>query len=98
MATAEPTSRLRVLVVDDNKDTADSLAALISRWGFSAKAAYDGPGALRCAEDLNPNIVLLDICLPGMNGWQLAAQLQASACAANAFYMAVSALGEDQHK
>ncbi len=62
---AEPTGpSLRVLVVDDNVDTAESLAMLLRRSGHDVRTAHDGPTALEAALDYRPNVVLLDIGLP----------------------------------
>ena len=63
---------LRVLVVDDNVDAADSLAALLHQLGHRAETAYDGATALRIIPGLAPQLVLLDIGMPRMSGYQLA--------------------------
>jgi PAS domain S-box-containing protein len=65
-------ARLRVLVVDDNLDAADSLVALLEMLGHSARVAHDGPQGLRMAQELAPDLVLLDIGLPGMSGYDVA--------------------------
>jgi CheY-like chemotaxis protein len=70
------TSRLRVLVVDDSEDTAESLCLLASLWGHEARFARDGPDALRQAEDFRPDVVLLDIGMPGMSGYKVARALR----------------------
>lgn len=67
----------RVLVVDDNVDAADSLAILLNMSGHETKAAYDGSQALEVARSFAPNVVLLDIGLPGMDGYETAARLRA---------------------
>jgi PAS domain S-box-containing protein len=66
---------LRILVVDDNVDAADMLAALLSLLGHSPQVANDGPRALEIAADLKPEVVFLDIGMPGMNGYQVAERL-----------------------
>jgi len=96
MKKATPASALRVLVVDDCKDAADSLGALVTFWGHDARVAYDGPTALQLAEVFEPQLVLLDIGLPGVNGWEVAARLRQLPCAKNAMLLAVTALGQDE--
>jgi CheY-like chemotaxis protein len=66
---------LRVLVVDDNRDAADSLCLLASFWGHDARPAYDGASALRVAAELLPDVVLCDLGLPDMEGTALASRL-----------------------
>jgi PAS domain S-box-containing protein len=66
----------RVLVVDDNVDSADSLAMLLQVNGHEVRVAYDGPAALREAAAFVPEVVLLDIGLPGMNGYEVARKLR----------------------
>ena len=68
---------LRVLVVDDNIDSADLLAESVRAMGHLAQAAYDGPTGLRIAAQLRPDVALLDIGLPVMDGYELAAHLRA---------------------
>jgi PAS domain S-box-containing protein len=65
-----------VLVVDDNRDAADTLADLVQVLGHEAVVAYDGPGALKLARERPPDVVLCDIGLPGMNGYELAKALR----------------------
>ena len=59
---------LRILVVDDYQDCADSLAMLLESSGHVVKTAYDGASAIVLAHEFKPNIVLLDIALPEMDG------------------------------
>jgi signal transduction histidine kinase/ActR/RegA family two-component response regulator len=75
---AVPTTgpRPRVLVVEDNRDGAETLVALIGYMGGTAKAAADGPEALRIAAEFEPHLVLLDIGLPGIDGYETAARLR----------------------
>lgn len=67
---------LRVLVVDDCADTATNLQWLMQAWGHHARIAGDGPMALKMADAFRPDIVLLDIDLPGMDGYEVAKQLR----------------------
>jgi CheY-like chemotaxis protein len=66
---------LFVLVIDDNQDTADSLVDLLTLSGFTARSAYCGEDALKTAAHDLPDVVILDLWMPGMNGWELARQL-----------------------
>lgn len=66
----------RILVVDDNVDAAESLAMLLQLDGHSTRVAHDGPAALVVAREFKPHAVLLDIGLPGMNGYEVARQLR----------------------
>jgi len=68
--------KLRVLVVDDNNDAADSLAALLKISGHTVRIANDGRHAFQLAEDFRPDVAFLDIGLPGMNGYELATALR----------------------
>jgi CheY-like chemotaxis protein len=74
--TTGPVSILRVLIVDDVKDAADSLAVLVALWGHETQVAYDGPGALDAARTFRPHVVFLDLAMPGMSGFEVARQLR----------------------
>jgi CheY-like chemotaxis protein len=67
---------LRVLVVDDNHDAADSLAMLLEMDGHHSRVAHDGAQALALAQTFAPEVALLDIGLPGMDGYELARALR----------------------
>lgn len=62
----------RVLVIDDNKDAADSIRMLLEMEGHSACCAYDGKDGLELARSFRPELVLVDIGLPGMTGYEVA--------------------------
>jgi PAS domain S-box-containing protein len=68
--------RRRVLVVEDNRDAADSLTMLLRLAGQDVQAAYDGPSALAVAQEFQPAVVFLDIGMPGMDGYQVARRLR----------------------
>ena len=68
--------RMRVLVVEDHPPTAESIALLLRHAGHEAEVATDGLSAAAAAEANPPDVVLLDIGLPGIDGWQLAGRLR----------------------
>lgn len=65
-----------MLIVDDNRDAADSVAMLLELEGHQVKAVYDGRSALSAAADFRPEVVLLDLGLPDIDGYSLAAKLR----------------------
>jgi CheY-like chemotaxis protein len=67
---------LRVLVVDDNRDAADSMAAMIGILGNEVRASYSGFEVPALAESFRPELVLLDIGMPGMNGYEVCRELR----------------------
>jgi signal transduction histidine kinase/ActR/RegA family two-component response regulator len=77
-ATAGAAAPASVLVVDDNDDAADSLAALLELEGFSVATAYDGAGAVAAAVAGRPDVVVMDLGMPGMDGYQAARQIRAA--------------------
>jgi CheY-like chemotaxis protein len=66
------TRRPRVLVIDDNRDAADTLILLLTVFGFQSQAVYDGIAAIKAAESFLPDCILSDLNLPGLDGYQLA--------------------------
>lgn len=66
----------RVLVVDDSADSGESLAAVIGLLGHSARVAYDGRAAVEQAEEFRPHLVLMDLTLPMLSGYEAAAQIR----------------------
>jgi CheY-like chemotaxis protein len=86
--------QLRVLVVDDNTDAADSLCALFRMWGYDARAAYDGNAGLEAASALLPDCLFLDIGLPGLDGYALAERLRQHPVLKRAKLVALSAYSD----
>ena len=70
------TVQRRILVVDDNKDSARSLARVLQMMGNEVRMAHDGPAALVLASEFVPDVVLLDIGMPGMNGYEVASLMR----------------------
>jgi len=87
---------LRILVVEDNRDTADSLCLLLELYGYEVTVAYSGPDGVRAAEQYRPDVVLCDIGLPGLDGYRVARKLRANPATANTHLIAVTAYGLDE--
>jgi CheY-like chemotaxis protein/anti-sigma regulatory factor (Ser/Thr protein kinase) len=89
----KPRARLGVLVVDDNVDAAESLRDLFTLLGHEVQVAHDGAEALRLAQERPPDLALLDIGLPGMDGHELATHLRA--LVPDAFLVAATGYGQE---
>jgi CheY-like chemotaxis protein len=89
-------NRLRVLVVDDNKDAADSLVTLLRLWGHYADAAYDGANGLATARSLQSQVLILDFSMPDMHGGELAARVRSDPTLKKALIIAASANFPDE--
>jgi signal transduction histidine kinase/CheY-like chemotaxis protein len=85
-----PHASLRVLVVDDHRDTADALAWVLQSIGHEARAVYDGPSALRAVDEQAPDLIIQDLGMPRMSGYEVARQLRRHMAARDAFLVAVS--------
>ena len=85
----------RVLVVDDNVDAADTLGMLMRSLGHEARVVYDGVQALQEAVEFRPDVVLLDIGLPGINGYEVARRLRATKAGQSAKIIAITGWGQD---
>ena len=81
---------LRVLVVDDNQDAADCQAMLLRLWGHKAEVAYDGTQAIDLAESFKPQAVILDICMHGMHGGEVARHFRQSDASKGALIIAIT--------
>jgi signal transduction histidine kinase/CheY-like chemotaxis protein len=88
----------RVLVVDDNRDSADSLALLLRLAGHAVQVAYDGRAALEAARAAPPEAVLLDIGLPGMDGYAVARRLREELGAQRVLLVAISGYGQEDDR
>lgn len=86
----------RILLIDDNVDAGDAMAALLQMLGHDIRKALDGPTGLKLAEEFQPHIVLSDIGLPGMDGYEVIRRLRAERSRsgrAQPFIVAVSGYG-----
>jgi CheY-like chemotaxis protein len=97
-ATSTQSTTKRVLVVDDNRDAAQSLGMLIEVMGSEVRVAFDGAKALEIAKELDPNIVLLDIGMPGMDGYEVARRLRSSARGGEMTIVALTGWGQKEDK
>jgi CheY-like chemotaxis protein len=90
----------RVLVVDDNQDAADTLALLLELMGHRTRTAHDGLAALDAAAEFEPEVVLLDIGLPKMNGYDVCREMRKQPWGRNIYLVALTGWGqaEDQRK
>jgi len=91
---AAPPGSLRVMVVDDNVDAAVTLSMLLESGGHQVAVEHDALRALQCAQQFSPQVCLLDIGLPGIDGLELARRLRALPQAANALLVAVTGYGQ----
>ncbi|MES1243536.1 MAG: ATP-binding protein [Acidobacteriota bacterium] len=89
-----PARGLRVLVVEDNVDAAESLAALLRLWGHEVRVVHDGLDAIEAARRQHPEVVLLDIGLPGLDGYQVAKRLREDAELDGALLVAMTGYGQ----
>jgi CheY-like chemotaxis protein/two-component sensor histidine kinase len=87
-----------VLVVDDNRDAAESLAMLLRMEGHVVHIAYDGPTALDAVQSMRPRAVLLDLGLPGIDGFQVAERIRSMPDGARILLVAISGYGQDEHR
>lgn len=89
---------LRVVVVDDNVDSAEAMSLLVRHYGHDVQVAHDGEHALRVAEKHRPHVVLLDIGLPRVDGYEVARRLRTQPWAAAMSIVAVSGWARDSDR
>ena len=97
-AAANPDTPRRILIVDDNEDSAWTMATLQSMRGHETRTAFTGPDAVAAAAEFLPDVVLLDIGLPGMDGYEVARQLRAMPALAGTFVVAMTGYGRDEDR
>jgi CheY-like chemotaxis protein len=85
-----------VLVVENEVATAEMLGMLLELWGHTVQAIHDGPAALAAAPSFRPEVVLCDIGLPGMNGYQLAPQLRQQEGLSKSVLIAITGYGQEE--
>jgi CheY-like chemotaxis protein len=90
--------RRRILIADDNRDSAETLAALLRMEGHEVKAVHDGPVALSAFGELKPDVALLDIGMPGLTGYEVARKMRQSSGGAALTLIAITGWGQDVDK
>ncbi|HVS38683.1 MAG TPA: ATP-binding protein [Gemmataceae bacterium] len=88
----------RVLVVDDNRDAADSMAVILRAGGHEVATAYDGPSGAAAALEFLPDVVLLDLGLPGMSGYEVAVRLRQEPALRRTLLIAVTGYGQEEDR
>ena len=91
-------SSLRILVVDDNIDSAMSLAMLLNEFGHDVRTAHDGPTALEVALDCRPDVALLDIGLPGLSGYEVAKWMRQQSLLQKSVLVAMTGYGQESDR
>ncbi|TMG85345.1 MAG: PAS domain S-box protein [Betaproteobacteria bacterium] len=95
---ARPRTRRRLLVVDDNRDFANTLSLLLETFGHEVRTVYDGRAVLPMATDYRPDAVLLDIGLPGMNGYEIARELRSAPALSQLTLVAFTGYGQEEDR
>ena len=92
------TAPSRILVVDDNQDAADSLAMMLALDGHEVRQTYAGAPALACLREFRPDVILLDIGLPGMDGYEVARRIREQPDGASVRLIALTGYGQESDK
>jgi PAS domain S-box-containing protein len=90
--------RLRILLVEDQREAAEMLMAILQFWGHQVFVAYDGPTGLEAALKYQPEVVLMDIGLPGMTGLEVASRLQSEPGFRKTLFVAITGYGDDDFR
>src|SRR5439155_159747 len=90
--------RHRILVVDDNADAAESLAVVLRLAGQDVRVRYDGPAALEAARADRPDVVFLDIGMPGMDGYEVARRMRGDPALREAVLIALTGWGQEEDR
>jgi PAS domain S-box-containing protein len=88
----------RVLVVDDNRDAADSLAIFLQTVGHIVHVSYDGESALKAADELEPDVAIIDLGMPRMNGYEVCRRIRKTGWGKRALLIAQTGWGQDEDK
>ncbi len=95
---SRPERGVRVLVVEDNVDAAETLADLLRIWGYEVETVHDGQAAVVAAPRFRPQVVLLDIGLPRMNGYEVARWLRRQGDLGDLLIVAVTGYGQESDR
>lgn len=88
----------RILVADDNKDAADSLAMILALSGHQVRVAHDGRAALSVAQAFRPEVALLDLGMPGLDGYELARSLRREPWGGELYLVALTGWGQEENR
>jgi DNA-binding response OmpR family regulator len=97
-ASPSPAQSLRILVIDDNRSVVESLKMLLDLNGNTTHTAYDGVEGLEIAERVRPEIILLDIGLPRIDGWETCRRIRQQSWGNQVMVYALTALGQDDDR
>ncbi len=89
---------LRVLIVDDHRSTADTLSALVKIWGHDVRRAYDGVTGLALAAAFRPDVLLLDMLMPNLSGFEVALQVRRQNRLDRCFIIAITGRTDAKHR
>ncbi len=98
LTTQAAVQRFKILVVDDNHDSALSMAMILSIMGHDTRTAHDGETALLTAETFLPDVVLLDIGLPKLNGYEVAQRIREKPWGTSMYLIAVTGWGQEEDR
>jgi len=98
LAATEAETTRRVLIVDNNRDAAESLAMLVEVLGFEAHVCFDGSAALVAVDDCDPHLILLDLTMPGLSGFDVVRTLRSRATPVRARIVALSGRADDEDR
>lgn len=93
-----PEKALRILVVEDNIDQAHSLAELLELWGHDVVVAHDGLAGVERARSFRPDVIIMDIGLPLLDGYQVARRLRADPATSRIYLIALTGYGQDEDR
>jgi CheY-like chemotaxis protein len=93
-----PRIRSRVVIIDDNRDAARTMSMLVDELGGTARTAYDAAGGLEAVQEFRPDIVFLDIGMPGMDGYEACRRIRQTPSGKHLIVVAVTGWGQPQDK
>ena len=97
-AAVDPSTMHRILVVDDNRDAAKTLSLMLTMMGHEIRTAYDGLEAVAAAESFRPDLVLLDLGMPRLNGYEAAQQIRQAFWGQDIVLIALTGLGQEEDR
>lgn len=92
------TSTLKILIIDDNEPSAKTLGWMMELIGHDARLAFDGSAGIEAAKEYKPDVVLLDIGLPIINGYEACSIMRKDAMFSNTIFIAQTGWGQEEHR